>query len=119
MVLFFDTTVLVASSSQAHPHFAQASAAVTRVATGKDQGFLCQHSIAEMYAALTRMPVSPRIHPLEAARIIGQNVLQYFQIVPLVKDDYQEALTLVANAGWVGAKIYDALMLLAADKCPA
>lgn len=119
MVLFFDTTVLVASSSQAHPHFAQAAAAVERVVTGKDKGFVSQHSLAEIYAALTRMPVLPRIHPLEAVRIIRENILQHFQTVPVVKEDYLQALTMVSNVGWPGAKIYDALLLCCAEKCPA
>lgn len=119
MVLFFDTTVLVASSSQAHPHFAQASAAVGRVLSGKDKGFISQHSLAEMYAALTRLPVVPRIHPLEAARLIRENILRNFQTVPVLKEDYLEALTMVSNSGWPGAKIYDALLLRCAEKCPA
>jgi predicted nucleic acid-binding protein len=119
MVLFFDTTVLVASSSQAHPHFAQASEAVARVVAGKDKGFVSQHSVAEMYAALTRLPVLPRIHPLEAARMIRENILQHFHLIPLVKEDYVEALKMVSSAGWPGAKIYDALLLRCAEKCPA
>jgi len=119
MVLFFDTTVLVASSSQAHPHFAQAAGAMARVVAGKDKGFISQHSLAETYAALTRLPVLPRIHPLEAARMIRENILQHFQTVPVVKEDYLEALTIVSNAGWPGAKIYDALLLCCAEKCPA
>ena len=35
---------------------------------------MCQHSIAEVYAALTRLPVQPRIHPVEAARILTENI---------------------------------------------
>ena len=119
MVVFLDTTVLVASSSLAHPHFAQAAAAVARVVARKDKGFIGQHSLAEMYAALTRMPVLPRIHPLEAARMIRENILQHFQTVSVVEKDYLEALTMVSSAGWPGAKIYDALLLCCADKCPA
>jgi predicted nucleic acid-binding protein len=119
MVLFFDTTVLVASLSEAHPHFAQAAAAVARVIAGKDKGFVSQHSLAELYAALTRLPVLPRIHPLEAVRMIRENVLQHFQLVPLVKEDYLEVLAMVSGAGWPGAKIYDALLLRCAEKCPA
>jgi predicted nucleic acid-binding protein len=119
MVLFFDTTVLVAASSRAHPHFAQAAEAVGRVVAGKDKGFISQHSLAEMYVALTRMPVVPRIHPLEAARMIHENILRHFQTVPVVQQDYLDALTTVSNAGWPGAKIYDALLLRCAEKCPA
>jgi len=119
MVVFFDTTVLVASSSDAHPHFAQASAALARVAAGKDKGFISQHSIAEVYATLTRMPVVPRIHPLEAARMIRDNILQNFESVALAKRDYLEALEMVSNSGWPGARIYDALLLRCAQKTPA
>ncbi len=119
MDVFFDTTVLVASSSCAHQHFTQASAAVARVAAGEDKGYVSQHSIAEVYSALTRMPVVPRIHPLEAARMIRDNILQNFETIPVEREDYLEALAIVSNAGWPGAKIYDALMLRCAEKCPA
>lgn len=119
MVVFFDTSVLVASASDAHPHFAQASAAVARVAAGKDKGFMSQHSIAEMYAALTRMPVIPRIHPLEAASIIRENILQNLTVVEIDKEDYLAAVEMVSQSGWPGAKIYDALLLRSAEKCPA
>jgi predicted nucleic acid-binding protein len=116
---FFDTTVLVASSSAAHPHFPQASAAVARVVAGKEKGFVSLHSVAEMYAALTRLPVVPRIHPLEAVRLIRENILPKFHAVSAAKDDYLEALAMVSNSGWAGAKIYDALLIRCAEKCGA
>jgi predicted nucleic acid-binding protein len=119
MVIFFDTNVLVASSSSAHPHFVQASAAMARVAEGKDKGLISQHSIAEVYASLTRLPVVPRIHPLEAARMIRDNILHNFESVAIAKQDYLEALEMVSNSGWPGAKIYDALLLQCAQKSRA
>jgi hypothetical protein len=36
------------------------------------------HSIAEVYASLTRLPVLPRIQPLEAVRIVTDNILAHF-----------------------------------------
>ena len=57
------------------------------------------HSIAEMYAVLTRLPVQPRIHPAEAVRIITDNILPHFEAVPIGKKDYVEALKLVGNGG--------------------
>ena len=62
MDIFFDMTVLVAPSEQSHPHYTHARPALLRVATGQDRGFMGQHSIAEVFAALTR------VHPVEAAR---------------------------------------------------
>ena len=72
-----------------------------------------------MYAALTRMLVVPRIHPAEATRIITENLLPYFELVPIDKRDYLQAMDVVGNGGWSGAKIYDALLLCCADKCGA
>jgi predicted nucleic acid-binding protein len=57
--IFFDRIVLVAASERSHPHYAQARPALLRVAAGQDKGFLGQHSIAEVFAALTRLPVQP------------------------------------------------------------
>jgi predicted nucleic acid-binding protein len=116
MVVFFDTSVLVASSSAAHNHFVQASAVVARVVMGKDKGFVSQHSIAEVYSALTRLPVVPRIHPVEAARMIHDNILKNFETIPVEKQDYLEALKIVSESGWPGAKIYDALLLCCASR---
>jgi predicted nucleic acid-binding protein len=76
-----------------------------------------QHSIAEVFAALTRLPVQPRIHPVEVARIVTENILPHFEVVPLGKEDYLEALNTMASGGWVGAKIYDALLLRYAARC--
>jgi len=119
MVVFFDTSVLVASASDAHRHFTPASAAAARVATGKDKGWISQHSIAEVYAVLTRLPVVPRIHPLEAANIIRDNILQNFEVVGIDKKDYQAVVEMVSQSGWQGGKIYDALLLRCAEKCQA
>lgn len=119
MVVFLDSNVLAASASQAHPHFAQASSALARVASGKDKGYISQHSIAEVYTALTRMPVIPRIHTLEAARIIRENILPHFESVPVTSEDYLGALMTVSDGGWPGPKIYDALLLRCAEKSGA
>jgi predicted nucleic acid-binding protein len=115
--IFFDTTVLVAASEQGHPHYTRAWPALRRVAAGDDKGFMSVHSIAEVYASLTRLPVQPRIHPLEAVRIVTDNILAHFEVVPIGKEDYMEALNAVGNDGWSGAKIYDALLLRCAARC--
>ena len=117
MNIFFDTTVLVAASEQSHPHYAQARPALLRVAAGTDEGFISQHSMAEVFAALTRLPVQPRIHPVDAARIVTENILPHFKVASLGKEDYLEAMNTTARGGWMGAKIYDALLLCCAARC--
>jgi predicted nucleic acid-binding protein len=114
--IFFDTTVLVAASEQSHPHYTQARPALLRVATGQDKGIMGLHSIAELFAALTRLPVQPRIHPVEAARIVNENVLPHFEVVFLGEEDYVEVMNMMASGGWSGARIYDALLLRCAAR---
>ena len=116
MKVFFDTTVLVAASERSHPHYPQARPALLRVTAGQDKAFLSLHSIAEVYAALTRLPVRPRIHPVEAMRIVIENILPHFELVSLNKEDYREALNAMGSGGWIGAKIYDALLLRCAAR---
>jgi predicted nucleic acid-binding protein len=117
--VFFDTSVLVAAAERSHPHHPQAWPALRRVAAGQDQGFISVHSIAETYAALTRLPVQPRIHASEAARIVSDNILQHFECVPAGRNEYLQALAWVRDGGWSGAKIYDALLLACAAQCRA
>ena len=116
MHIFFDTTVLVAASEQSHPHYTQARPALLRVAAGQDNGFMGQHSTAEVVCP-THAPAGPRIHPVEAARIVTENILPHFEAVSLGKEDYPEAINTIASGGWSGAKIYDALLLRCASRC--
>jgi predicted nucleic acid-binding protein len=114
--IFFDTTVLVAASEQSHPHYTQAWPALVRVAAGQDKGIMGLHSIAELFAALTRLPVQPRIHPVEAARNVNENILPHFEVVFPGEEDYVEVMNTMASGGWSGARIYDALLLRCAAR---
>ena len=117
MDVFFDTGVLLAASERSHPQYGPARQAMLRVVSGADKGFVSAHTIAELYAALTRLPVQPRIQPVEALQIVNENVLPYFESVSIKRKDYIEALQAVASRGWSGEKIHDALVLGCAAKC--
>jgi len=65
------------------------------------------------------VPVLPRIHPAEAARIVTEDVLPHFEVVAIDKEDYVKALFMTRDGGWIGAKIYDALLLGCAAKSQA
>lgn len=111
MIIFFDTSVLVAACVQSHPHYTQAHPALLRITSKQDRGFISQHSIAEVFAVLTRLPIQPRIHPVEATRILTGNILPHFEIMPLVHTDYLKAVQIMAQNGLIGAKIYDVLLV--------
>ena len=119
MQVFLDTSVHVAASVASHTHHVQALAVLNRVAKGDDNGFIGVHSIAKTYAALTRLPVVPGIHPSEAGRIIHENILKHFVLVAAGEAEYLYALAAVHDNGWFGAKIYDALLLACAIRAGA
>lgn len=114
MKTLFDTSVLVAASVRHHEHFPRAFEALRRVAAKRTRGLVCCHALAETYAVLTRLPVSPRIHPTEARRIIEENVLGHFEVVPLPPRLYTDTLRVAAELGVMGGALFDLLHLQAA-----
>jgi predicted nucleic acid-binding protein len=116
--LFFDTSVLVAGSSATHVHHPQALAALKSLRDGQNRGWMSQHAVAETYAILTSAPLTPRIHPSEALRIIETNILPHIKIVALRPEDYTEAVRDMAAGEWRSGKIYDALHLRCAERQP-
>ena len=115
---FFDTSVLIAASMADHPRHERAFAALDQVRRGEHAGWISQHAIAEFYAVLTAAPVTPRIHPSEALRMLEDNLLPYFHVVPLDPADYVEVVREMARDGWRSGRVYDALHLRCARKQP-
>lgn len=117
MKVFCDTNVLVAAFRAQHPHHNSARPVLDRIRSGKDEGFLAAHSLAEIYSVLTRIP-SP-IAPLIVWQMLSANVLKSFNIVSLTAAEYAETLESAALDGIDGGKTYDALLLKAAEKSGA
>lgn len=118
MQAFLDTSVLVAASVLAHPHHARALPLLRRLVDRLDEGTICAHSIAETYATLTRLPLQPRIHPSEANRLITDNILPHVRVIALTPAMYATALATMTEGCYIGAKIYDALLLACAASTP-
>lgn len=111
MRAFCDSSVLVAASVRRHPHYPRARPILEDVATGRLQGIISAHSVAEVYSALTSMPVMPRILPTEAQTLVTRNVLPHFQLVAVTAAMYTRALEVCVGQGVGGGKIYDALLI--------
>ena len=78
--------------------------------------FVCTHTLAELFAVLTRLPLKPRIQPAMAWRLIRENVERHAGLVSLTGADYKAVLQSQAELGLEGGRIYDALIAKAADK---
>lgn len=116
MRVLLDTSVLVAAMVEAHPVHMGALPWLQRVKDGTDIGFVAAHSIAELYAILTTLPVQPRIAPDIARRLIRKNVFESCEVVPLSVEDYAAVIEHLCGSGIVGGVTYDALILYSATK---
>lgn len=74
MKILFDTSVLVAAVIEPHPMHTRALPWLKRARAGEFDFFVASHTLAELYAVLTTLPVSPRISPGTAWRLIHENI---------------------------------------------
>ena len=119
MRLLLDTSVLVAAMVEAHPMHASALPWLRRAKEKLDTGLAAAHSIAELYAILTTLPVRPRIVPAIAYELINHDVLDILEVVSLSAEDYIAVIKRLSELGISGGATYDALILQAAAKAGA
>lgn len=116
MKVFLDTSVLVAAVVQKHENNAQAFAVLDRVQNGKDEGFVSAHSLAEVYAVLTKSPPPFRHSSEQALLSLEENIIKYFRVVSLTGAEYVALVREAALAGIQGGTVYDAILLKCAAK---
>ena len=116
MKAFFDTSVLVGAFYGDHPRHA-ACLRLLEDASKKTQ-FCAAHSVAELYAVMTRLPVRPRITP-EQGLLFVENVRDHLSVATLSAAEQFEAAAEAARRGLGGAKVYDLLTLKCALKAGA
>lgn len=119
MNIFFDTSTLVAAIVQSHPRHHAAFAWLARAKAGRLEASVSSHTLAELYAVLTTLPVSPRISPGLASRLIHENVIRVAKVVSLAASEYSKVITRAGELGLSGGIIYDALIARAAEKAGA
>jgi predicted nucleic acid-binding protein len=112
----FDTSLLVQALQRSLPHHAKAKTWLDRALGGEFEFLVASHTLAELYAILTALPVSPRIAPGEARRLIRDNVENAAEVISLAAKDYREILNDLSDRGLIGGIVYDALICKAAQK---
>ncbi len=113
---FFDTSVLVAAFWGGHVHH---QPSVTRLgAASKKQSACGIHSLAEVYAVMTALPVKPLIPP-EQALLFVEEVRDRLTLVALNSEEYFAAIQRTAGRGFSSGRVYDALLLACAAKIKA
>jgi len=118
MKLLFDTSSLVAAFVHAHPAHPAAWEWLQQTLEGAHQGLVAAHTLAELYAVLTRLPLRPPIPPSTALQLIEEN-LKGFQTIALSAADYRSVLRRLEKLNLTGGAVYDALIAQAALKAKA
>jgi len=114
--VLLDTSVLVAAMVESHPAHERALPWLQQAKRKEITAFVASHTLAELYAVLTRLPVQPPISPATAWQLIRENVLDALEVVSLSADDYRIVLEHLSQTGIVGGATYDALIAHAALK---
>jgi predicted nucleic acid-binding protein len=119
MRTFFDTSVLVTALIRYNNKHAATQQWLNRALSGEFPWAVSQHTLAELYATLTVLPISPRISPAVARQMIRDSVEKSATVVSLSAEEYSQTLTEMADRGLPGVIIYDALLTKAARKVRA
>jgi len=115
MKVLFDTNILVAATIEAHPNHAITLPWIQKVRNKSIQGYISTHSIAELYAVMTRLPLAQPLNSQQVHDVIVNN-LESFHPVDLESSDYLEIIQNVAKLNITGGGIYDAIIAQAALK---
>ncbi|OGW19596.1 MAG: hypothetical protein A2077_00970, partial [Nitrospirae bacterium GWC2_46_6] len=113
------TSVFVAALVKPHPAHARAFPWLRKAKSGEFSLIVSAHTLAELYAVLTTLPVSPRISPDIAWRLIQEDVINIAEITALSAADYKTVIKKLKDDGFSGGIIYDALICATAVKAGA
>jgi len=110
---FLDTSVLIAAVSVQHVHH-EPSLAVY-LAANKNQAGCAAHSLAEVYATLTRLPGKQRMS-CEQTLVFLDEIRNRLKTVVLDGEEYGSTIADAAAEGVLGGMVYDALIARCALK---
>jgi predicted nucleic acid-binding protein len=113
---FFDTSVLIPVFLEDHVHHEASLAAM--VSADKSRACCAAHSLAEVYAALTRLPGKHRLSGAQVLLFL-EEIESRLTVVTLDSREYYSAIRRAAAAGIIGGTLYDALLAHCALKVKA
>jgi predicted nucleic acid-binding protein len=116
MKILFDTSVIIAAMVESHPLHPIAFPWLKRAKSKEFDLFIACHTLAELYAVLTTLPVRPKISPAVACQLIHHNIEPMARIVSLSASDYRFVIKRMGDLELSGGIIYDALIARAAQR---
>jgi len=116
MINFFDTSVLVPAFIDNHEHHQRSWNLLADAS--RQSSYCAAHSLAEVYATMTRLPGTNRLSG-EQAMLFLENVRERITPMALTADEYYAAIAEASGMRIVGGTIYDALIARCALKAKA
>jgi len=113
---FFDTSVLIGAFWRGHPHHQPSLKLFS--AANKRKSACAMHTLAEVYATMTALPVKDVIPP-DQALLFVQEVRDRLTLVTLTEEEYYNTIEKAAAPHFTSGRIYDALLLRCAAKVKA
>ncbi len=116
MKYLFDTSVLVPALIKTLPAHQTALSWLEKIHQKNIEGVISSHTLAELYCNLSRFPITPKISPTSAKKLIDESILPYFDVIALTSDEYLTVINHLVTEQIIGAATYDALHVYAGIK---
>lgn len=113
---FFDSSVLIAAFWGGHANHGASIQCLS--AADKKHSSYGIHSLAEVYAVMSSLPVAPGIPP-EQVMLFVEEVRGRLTLVALDEKEYFQTIQKCADRGFTNGSVYDALLLSCAAKSGA
>lgn len=110
MKVLFDTSVLIASFLKNHESHTAAFGWLEAAQTRSLQMVVAAHTLAELYATLTRMPHGMNVPSTMLWQLIETDILPHASIRTLPAKGYTRLVKRLAADGFVGGIVYDAVI---------
>jgi len=116
MKTLFDTSIIVAALVESHPMHQRVFPWFKQAKANEFELIVASHTIAELYAVLSTLPIKPRISPIIAWKLIHENIEATGKIVSLTPAEYISVIKQLSRLGMAGGITYDALIAKVAKK---
>ena len=114
--ILFDTSVIIAAIMESHPKHLVSLLWIQKVKKAKIEETISSHSLIEIYSVLTTFPLSPKISPAVAWKLIRENIIKDFEIITYKRNDYLSILNELVENQVSGGSSYDSLIAYSIEK---
>ena len=116
MRTLFDTSVIIAALVESHPMHERSFPWLKQARENQLELIIASHTLAELYAVLSTLPLKPRISSSVAWRLVNENIESVSKVISLTPAEYSSTIKELSDMGLIGGIIYDALIARVAQK---